>query len=252
MVIIDGLATPTNAKGIAKLLEHVDWYRELIPDFAKITIPITQLLKKNCRFVWSKVCQKAFKELRSRLSTYPVLRPPDWEKPFHVLYDASNIAVGCVLCQSTGKKGQDQPIAYASMQLTTTVKNYSTTEREYLAMVFSVKKFRHYFRCNLVIFFVDHMAIKYLINQPELSGRLARWILLLEEFDYTVEYKPCCMHLQADYLSRFLEDMGTNPIGDRHIDDNLFVVTATPYWYVGIVEVLTTQQLPDNWTKEER
>ena len=119
-------------------------------------------------------------------------------------------------------------------------------------MVFSVKKFRHYLMCNPVVFFVDHMAIKYLVNKAELSGRLARWVLLLEEFDYTVEYKPGRMHLQADHLSRLSEKMGENPVDDRLVDDNLFVVTAKPDWYAGIVEFLTTQKLPEDWTKEER
>ena len=95
-------------------------------------------------------------------------------------------------------------------------------------MVFSVKKFRHYLICNSVVFFVDHMAIKYLVNKHELSGRLGRWILLLEEFDYTVEYKLGRMHLQAVHLSRFSEDMGTHSIDNSLIDDRFFVVTATP------------------------
>ena len=103
IAMIDGLATPTNAKGIAKLLGHVGWYMELIPDFAKIAVPITHLLKKDCRFVWTEDCQRAFEELRTRLSTYPVLRPPDWGKPFHVFYDASNVAVDSALCQATGE-----------------------------------------------------------------------------------------------------------------------------------------------------
>ena len=77
IAVIDGLATLTNAKRIAKLLGHVGWYRELIPDFAKIVVPITQLLKKDCKFVWTEACQRAFEELRAKLSTYPVLRPPD-------------------------------------------------------------------------------------------------------------------------------------------------------------------------------
>ena len=97
--------------------------------------------------------------------------------------DASNVAVGSALCQSTGEKVKDQSIAYASKQLTPTERNYSTIEKECLAMVFSVKKFRHYLICNPVIFFIDHMAIKCLVNKPELSGRLTRWVLLLEEFD---------------------------------------------------------------------
>ena len=78
--------------------------RELIPDFAKIAVPITQLLKKDIRFVWTDGCQKSFEELRSKLRTYPVLRPPNWEKPLHVFCHASKVAVGSALCQSTGEK----------------------------------------------------------------------------------------------------------------------------------------------------
>lgn len=135
---------------------------------------------------------------------------------------------------------KDQPVAYASRQLTMAERNYSTTERECLAMVFSVKKFRHYLICNPIVFFVDHMTIKYLVNKPELSGRLARWVLLLEEFDYTVEYKPGWMHLQADHLSRLSKHVRVTPVDNRFADDNLFVATAEAEWYAGIVEFLTT------------
>ena len=96
------------------------------------------------------------------------------------------------------------------------------------------------------------MAIKYLVNKTELNGRLARWNLLLGMFDYTVEYKPGRMHLQADQLFRLSEDMRTTPIDDSLIDDRLFVVTSTSDWYAGIEDFLTTQQLPAKWTKEER
>ena len=119
-------------------------------------------------------------------------------------------------------------------------------------MVFSVKKFKHYLICNPVVFFVDHMAIKYLVNKAKLSGRLARWVLQLEEFDYTVEYKPGRLHLHADHLSRLSEAVGTSPVDDRFIDDNLFFITSSPDWYAGIVEFLTTQRLPAEWTKEDR
>ena len=74
------------------------WYKELIPDFAQIAVSIIQLLKKDVKFVCIDDFQKSFEELMSKLSTYPVLRPPDWKKPFHVFCDASNVAVGSALC----------------------------------------------------------------------------------------------------------------------------------------------------------
>ncbi len=134
------------------------------------------------------------------MTTYPCLLPPNWDLPFHVYYDASKVAIGSVLCQPIGENHKVHPIAFASRQLTATERNYSTTERECLAMVFIVKKFRHYLLLNPVVFFIDHMALKYLVNKLDLSGRLACWILLLEEFDYIVEYKPCPMHKQANFV----------------------------------------------------
>ena len=107
-------------------------------------------------------------------------------------------------------------------------------------MVFLVKKFRYYLICNPVVFFVDHMAIKYLVKKPELNGRLARWISLLKEFDYTVEYKPGRMHLQANHLSKLSEKMEDSPIDDKLIDDDVFVVIANPDRYANIMEFLTT------------
>ena len=78
------------------------------------------------------------------------------------------------------------------------------------------------------------------------------WVLLLEEFDYTVEYKPGRMHLLADHLSILPEKMGTTPINDSLMNDELFVLTSTRDWYAGIVEFFSTQQLPTEWTKEDK
>lgn len=233
---------------------HVGWYRELIPDYATITLPITRLQRKDTRFDWNGHCVEAFELLKERLSSFPVLRPPRWELPFHIYCDASAVAVGSVLCQPVEglAKGRDYPVAYASRQLNPAEINYSTTERECLAMIFSIKKFRHYLLVNKVVFFVDHMAIKYLVNKSDLSGRLARWVLLLQEFDYTVEYKPGSAHLQADHLSRVRGEPEVAEINDDLIDENLFVVTQRPDWYAGISEFLTTQTLPQDMPKEQR
>ena len=252
IAVVGELATPTNAKDIAKLLGHVGWYRELIPDNEKIVVPITQLFKKNYKFEWTYACQRPFEELRSKLSTYPVLVPSDWGKPFHVFCDASSVGLGSALYQTMEENKNNQPVAYASRQLTPAERNYPTTERECSAIVFSVKIFRHYLMYNPVIFFVDHMVIEVLVNKAELSGRLVRWILLLEEFDYTVEYKSRRMHLPADHLSRLSNEAGSSPVDDSLRDDNLFLVTAKADWYSDIVEFLTTQQLTGELTRGKK
>ncbi len=126
--------------------------------------------------------------LKEKLATFPCLLPPDWNKPFHVYCDASEVAVSSALCHPN-EDGKDHPIAFARKQLTNVERNYTITKQECLAMVFSVKKFRHYLLMNPIMFFVDHMALRYIVNKPDLSGQLARWVLLLTKFDYIVKYK---------------------------------------------------------------
>jgi hypothetical protein len=119
-------------------------------------------------------------------------------------------------------------------------------------MVFSVKKFQHYLLLNPMVFFVDHMALKYLVNKPDLSGKLTRWIVLLKEFDYTVEYKLGCMHKQVDHLLRLSKDLSSLPLEDDFLDASLFVIDVVPTWYNYIVEFLSTQQMPLVLSKNER
>lgn len=172
--IIDQLATPINAKVIAKLLDHLGCNWKLILDFARLVIIIIQLLKKNCNFECTKACGRAFEEVKSKLISYPMLTSSIGTNLFHVFCDTSNVAIGSALCQSIGEKFRDQPTVYASKQSTPVEKNYTTTKRACLAIVFSVKLFWHYLMCNPLMFFIDHMTIKYLVNKAKLSGRLAR------------------------------------------------------------------------------
>ena len=249
---ITELKPPTDVKGIQRVLGHIGWYRSRIKDYATTALPLTNLLRKESKFEWTPECQKGFDELKRQLTTYPVLRPLDWDQPWHVYYDASAVAVGSALCQPAKDGGRDHPIAFASKQLTDAERNYTTTEREALAMVFSVKKYRHFLLMNKVIFFVDHMALRYLVNKPDLSGRLARWILLLTEFDYTVQYKPGKMNLQADHLSRLSTETGTEEMDDEFPDGRLFAVQKVPLWYSYIAEFLSTQAFPANLDRNER
>lgn len=151
----------------------------MIKDFATHAHSLTNLIKKSVKFYWTLLCQKSYNELKKRLASAPVLKPPNWDQPFHVYCNAFAIAVRTALCQVTKDIGYEHPITYSSRQLTLTKCNYTTTERECLAMIFTFKKNRHYLLAILVVFFIDHMVIKYIVNKAKLSGKLAQWVLLL-------------------------------------------------------------------------
>ena len=123
--------------------------------------------------VWDKACEEAFLLLKKKLLSAHVLVPSNWNESFHVYVDASLITLGCVLSQKD-TRNTEHPIYFASRQLIAVEKNYTTTECEALGMIFVVQKFRHYLLGYPFIFYVDHDALKYLINNPDLSGRLAR------------------------------------------------------------------------------
>ena len=105
--------------------------------------------------------------------------PPNWDQCFHVFVDASDIAIGSVLMQEQ-TQGWFWPVYYASRRLSVAEKNYSVTERECLGMIYSVKKFRHYLLGKIFYFHVDHSTLVYLVQQQNLTGKLARWMLLLQ------------------------------------------------------------------------
>ena len=109
--------------------------------------------------------------------TASILVFPDWNKPFHVHVDASGITLGIVLTQP-GEGVINHPIAYSSKNLSTVEKNYTTTEREGLDMVYALHKFRHYLLGAQFKMFTDHSTLKYLVNKPVLGGRICRWLLL--------------------------------------------------------------------------
>ena len=151
-------------------------------------------------------------------------------KEFHIFVDASNVAIGSVLSQKD-ENGHDHPIYFASRQLVQAERNYTVTEREALGMIFSVQKFRHYLLGNKFVFHVNHDALKYMINKPQLSGRIARWVLLLQEFDFTVEVRPGKSHANADHLSRLNNESGSEPIDDSFPDAQLFYIDVIPHEY---------------------
>ena len=118
----------------------------------------------------------------------PILVFLDWKKTFHVHVYASSIALGIILAQP-GEGGIDHPIAFASRKLSSVESNYTTIEREGLTMVYALQKFRHYLLGSHFKMFTDHSTIKYLVNKPVLEGKICRWLLLFQEYDFEIIVK---------------------------------------------------------------
>ena len=122
----------------------------------------------------------------------------------------------------------DFPVSYASRQLHSAKKNYTTTKREGLSMVYAVKKFRHYLLANKFIFFVDHQALMYLVNKPCATGRIVRWFIILLEFDFEVAVRKGLTHQRADHLSRITSSEAPIGVEDDMLDSTLFLVEIAP------------------------
>ncbi|CAM6093914.1 unnamed protein product [Calypogeia fissa] len=181
----------------------------------------------------------------------PVLTPPDWDKPFHVYIDALAFCVGSVLSQKD-EDGKDHPIFYASRQMNPAERNYTMTEREALSVIFSCKKFRHYLLGYKTVFHTDHSSLKYLVNQIDLSGRIARWVLLLKEYDFSVEVRPGKHHENVDFLSRISGPENEAPLNDRFPNEDLFHVELEDSLYGDIIRLLSQGLLPEGLNREQQ
>lgn len=192
--------TPTNPKEVKSFLGLVGYYRKFIKDFSKKAKPLTNLLKQNQQFIWSDMCQDSFSYSKNILINEPLLQYPDFNLPFNITTDASNIAIGAILSQ--GKIGTDLPIAYASRTLNRAETNYNTTEKELLAILWAVKQFRHYVYGHKFNIVTDHKPLSWLFGVKDPGARLTRWRLQLEEYDYNIIYKPGTQNTNTDALSR--------------------------------------------------
>ncbi|GJT67610.1 reverse transcriptase domain-containing protein [Tanacetum coccineum] len=136
----------------------------------------------------------------TKLTEAPILIAPNWDQPFEIMCDASDYAIGAVLGQRIEK--HFRPIHYASKTMTEAETNYTTTEKEMLAVVYAFEKFRSYLIMNKSVVYTDHSALKYLFNKKDAKARLLRWVLLLQEFDFKVIDTKGAENYAADHLSR--------------------------------------------------
>ncbi|GJS85476.1 reverse transcriptase domain-containing protein [Tanacetum coccineum] len=179
--VISKLPHPTTVKGIRSFLGHAGFYRRFIKDFSKISRPMTHLLEKNTPFIFSEDCILAFQTLKKKLTEAPILIAPNWDQPFEIMCDASDYAIGAVLGQRIEK--HFRPIHYASKTMTEAETNYTTTEKEMLAVVYAFEKFRSYLIMNKSVVYTDHSALKYLFNKKDAKGKIASMGLTSSRID---------------------------------------------------------------------
>ncbi|CAN6579848.1 unnamed protein product [Malus baccata var. baccata] len=212
---ISKLPPPTSIKGVRSFFGHAGFYRRFIKDFSKITKPLCNLLLKEAEFVFDSSCFEAFNVLKMKLTTAPVIVAPDWELPFEIMCDASDYAIGAVLGQRRDKLLH--VIYYASRTLNDAQLNYATTEKELLAVVFALDKFR-----------------SYLIGSKVIGSE----------------------NVAADHLSRIVHHEGDNdlvPISETFPDEQLFTINSsvTP-WYADYVNYLVSDIMPPDLTWQQK
>ncbi|XP_071902701.1 uncharacterized protein [Coffea arabica] len=188
--------TPTNVSEVRSFHGLASFYRRFVKDFSTIAAPLTSIIKKDVQFHWGEEQAKSFQLLKHKLTHAPVLSLPNFDKAFEVECDASGIGIGAVLLQ------EGRPVAYFSEKLNGAALNYSTYDKELMALVRALQTWQHYLRPREFVLHTDHESLKHIKSQDKLSKRHARWITFIDSFTFVIKYKAGKTNVVADALSR--------------------------------------------------
>lgn len=225
---------PKNVNEVRRLVGLAGWYRRFIPNFSIITAPLTELTKKGKKFEWTESAENALKSIKNILVSEPVLANADYSKPFIIQTDASDLGMGGVLVQGEG--ADERVVAYTSAKFSSTQRNYQTTERECLAIITAIEKFRPYIDGVKFTVVTDHASLQWLRNVKDPTGRLCRWSLRLQPYDFDIVHRKGSQMVVADAFSRAIEKIDVSlfsSIGDK--------------WYQNIVDKVTNESGKFQW-----
>lgn len=196
---------PQTKREVQRFLGLCNFYRRFIMNFSGIAIPLTELTKTKTKFHWTSKPEDSFVKLKSMLVSAPVLAMPDYSQPFSIACDASDVAIGAVLTQEVN--GEEHPIGYFSQKLAASERNYSVTERECLAVIRAIEKFRGYVEGVKFTVYCDHAALSYLRSIKNPTALMCRWVLRLNAFDFEIRYRKGSANVVPDALSRIVASM---------------------------------------------
>jgi len=191
---------PQTVTEVKAFLGLASYYRKFVRNFSHIAAPLTNLTSVKKKFQWTPEAEAAFRRLKEALLSPPILQLPDPNKPFAVMTDASEYAIGAVLLQDQGQGVR--PCAYLSRKLQSAERNYAAYERECLAIIHALKSWSIYLEGQHFTILTDHSSLQYLKSQSRLSKRQARWIEILQEHDYDIRHVKGSENIVADALSR--------------------------------------------------
>ena len=195
------IATPTTVISVQHFIGAVGYYRIFIKDFAKIAAPLHKLTRKEIKFVWTQECEEAFNKMKQLVSTYPVLRLPDFNKEFFLSTDASGLAIGAILQQKT-EDNKEYAIQFISRLLKGAEIHYTITEKECLAIIWGILKLSVYLCSKKFTIITDHSALIWLLSTKNATGRIARWQIILQTFEFEIIHESGKKHLNVDALTR--------------------------------------------------
>jgi hypothetical protein len=215
---------PTNVTEVRSFMGLAGYYRRFVEGFSKIAGPITELQKKNKKFVWTEKCAEAFRRLKELLTTAPILKVPDMDVDFLVCTDASKEGLGGVLMQD------GRVIAYISRKLRRHEENYATHDLELLAIVYALKVWRHYLVGRKFELKTDHCGLQHIFTQSDLNARQRRWSELLSEYDFEITYIKGTVNRVADALSRRPRIFSVLPL-QTNLREKILTLQRDDDWY---------------------
>ena len=235
---VENFPVPKKVRDVQSFLGLCNYYRSFVECYAYIADPLTKLTRKDVKFNWTNECQEAFENLKQKLITAPILAQFREQAHNEIYTDASNYGMSAILGQIHNDK--HVVICYSSKMFNATQLNYSISEKECCALIYAVQKYRHYIYGSHFTVYTDHNPLKYITKIKNPNGRLMRYSMILQEYDFEVLYKPGKRHQNADTLSRY--PFESPDYIDEEIRDVLLNET------INIVEA----QKDDEWCKRVR